>query len=59
MTLVDIGEVEDEFNIQMASKIDNKYDLIVLATTQKIFKFRLKSFSKKKHILKSVLDKYS
>ena len=57
----DIGEVEDEFNIQMVSKIDNKYDLIVLAVSHKKFlSLDLKSFSKKISVifdLKSVLDK--
>lgn len=57
----DIDEVKDEFNIQMVSKIDNKYDLIVLAVSHKKFlSLDLKSFSKKISVifdLKSVLDK--
>lgn len=57
----DIDEVKDEFNIRMISKIDKKYELIVLAVSHKKFlNLDFKNFSKNISViydLKSVLDK--
>ena len=57
----DIDEVKDEFNIKMISKIDKKYELIVLAVSHKKFlNLDFKNFSKNISViydLKSVLDK--